>query len=99
MAKKKSSGEESINHYGAVRMNLTGSGFLRMRLLSLKEVRQDVLVPFTMLVATDVEPTRLSNFTQQRAQLEIKTTAINEIFQISKIVIFAKPVASSYPGS
>lgn len=102
MAKRKrssSAGEETVNHYGLVRMNVVGYGFLKMRLLSLKEVRQDVLVPFILNAVDDTEPTRLANFTQQRASLEIKTTAINETFTISKVVVFVKPVATSYPGS
>lgn len=90
--------EEIINHYGAVRMRVTGAGNLRMRLLSLSETRQFPLFPFTMLSTTDIQPTRLANFTQQRAQLKIGTNQIDEVFEISKIVIFVKPVASSYPN-
>lgn len=94
----KSSGEENINHYGLVRLRIAGSGNLRMRLLSLDEVRTQTLVPLVMADPTNIEPTRLCNFTEQRAQLEIKTTAINEVFHCSKIVVFIKPVATSYPG-
>lgn len=90
-------GEELINHFGLTRFRVTGSGNLRLRFLSLDEVYEDVLAVLPMSAATDVESTRLANFTQQRAQLEIKTTEINEYFQISKIVIFTKPVATSYP--
>lgn len=99
MAKKSTSGEESVNHYGGVRMRVTGSGNLKMRLLSLSETRESVLIPFVLAATTDIEPFRLANFTQQRAQLEIKTTVINETFEISKIIIFVKPVASSLPGN
>lgn len=93
-----SAGEGLINHYGLIRMRLRGSGNLLLRLLSLDEVRESVLVPLIMAASTDIEPTRLSNFNQQRAQLEIKTTVIDETFEISRIVIFSKPVATSYPG-
>jgi hypothetical protein len=96
---KQSSGEEVVNHYGAVRLRVAGSGNLKLRLLSLDEVRETILVPIVMADPNNIEPTRLSNFTQQRSQLEIKTTAINEIFHCSKVVIFIKPVATSYPGS
>lgn len=99
MAKRSISGEESVNHYGGVRMRVTGSGNLRMRLLSLSETRQNVLVPFNLNTTIDVEPFRLSNFTQQRAQLEFKMVAADEHFEISKIIIFVKPVASSLPGN
>jgi hypothetical protein len=50
-----------------------------------------------MQAATNKEPVVLSNFTDQRVQLELKTTELNEVFNISKIVIFAKPVATGYP--
>lgn len=87
-----------INHFGAVRLRVTGSGSLQMRLLSLDEVKTSTLVPLTMSTTTNREPVRLSNFNEQRAALEIKTTSIDEIFIISKIVIFTKPVAVEFPG-
>lgn len=96
---KSSSGEECVNHYGFIRLRVAGSGQLRPRLLSLDEVMETVLVPLTMADPVYIEPTRLSNFIQQRAQLELKTTAIDEVFHCSKIIIFAKQVATSYPGN
>lgn len=50
-----------------------------------------------MSALTNREPTVLANFIDQRAQLEGKTTLINETFNISKITIFVKPVATGYP--
>jgi hypothetical protein len=91
--------EETVNHYGLIRLRVAGSGQLRTRLLSLDEVEEDILYPLDMSDPTDIEPTRLSNMTQQRAQLEIKTTQMDETFHCSKIIIFAKPVATSYPGN
>lgn len=96
---KSSSGEGQINHYGLVRLRVNGSGNLMLRLLSKDEVRENVLVPLVMIDPTNIEPVRLSNFTEQRAALEIKTVEADEIFSISKIVIFSKPTATSYPGS
>ena len=92
-------GEGLIQHYGSVRLRVTGSASLKLRLISDDAIRENVLVPITLATATNIEPTRLSNFTQQSAQLEIETDAINEYFLISKIVIFTKPTATSYPGS
>lgn len=96
MAKTKAN-EEVINHYGAVRLRVKGSANLRLVLYSLDEIKQNALLAVPIQSKTDVEPTRLSNFTQQRAKLEIRTTEIDETFQISKIVVFVKPVAKSYP--
>lgn len=97
MAKKSSSGEEVINHFGAVRLRVNGSASLKLSLFSLDKTQQNILVPIPLQSLTNVEPNRLSNFTQQRAKLQIRTTEMNETFKISKIIIFTKPVAKSWP--
>ena len=98
MAKKSTSQDEGIiNHYGAVRLRVNGFGALQLTLFSLDEVQSNVLVPIPLQTATNVEPNRLSNFTQQRAKLLIQVSALNETFQISKIIVFIKPVAKSFP--
>ncbi len=89
--------EQTINHYGAVRLRVNGVGNLQLSLLSFDEVQSNVLVPIPLNGVVATEPNRLSNFTQQRAKLLIKTTNINETFQISKIIVFVKPVAKSWP--
>jgi hypothetical protein len=89
--------EQVINHYGAIRLRVNGSGNLQMSLFSFDEVQSVVLVPIPLNSTTAVEPNRLSNFTQQRAKLMIRTFNINETFQISKIIVFTKPVAQSFP--
>lgn len=88
----------TIQHYHGVRMRVTGSGSLLMTLHSLDEVDQSVLVPFTMAATTAREPTRLANFKTQRCSLELKTTEIDEVFRISKIIIFSKPVEGEFPS-
>lgn len=89
--KPKSYGEQE-HHVVAVRMRVNGSGSLRMRLMSLDDVRTQTLIPFTMATSTDIEPTRLANFQSQRIRLEFKTIDIDETFIIGRIIIFAKPV-------
>ncbi len=96
MAKKKIN-EEVVNHFGAIRLRVNGSANLQMTLYSLDEVESTVLIPLAIQAVTNIEPNRLSNFTQQRAKLQIKTTGLGEMFQISKILIFTKPVAKSFP--
>jgi len=92
------SGGESIVHITAIRLRVTGSGNLRARFISLDEIETQTLIPLVMTASSNVQPTRLANFQQQRAQLELKTTAINETFIINRIIIFAKPVFSEVPG-
>jgi len=89
--------EEVINHYGAVRLRIKGSASLKLKLFSLDEVKQTTLLPLTIQALTNIKPTRLSNFTQQQAKLELRTTEINEVLQCNKIIVFVKPVAKSYP--
>lgn len=93
-----SSGGENISHFTAVRLRVTGSGSLKMRLLSLDEVRTSTLVPFTLTAATNRQPTRNCNFVEQRAQLEVKTTEIDETFRINRIILFVKELYSDYPA-
>jgi len=99
MSKSTGNKEELVNHFGLIRMRLNGAGNLQLSLFSLNDVKSESLTSITMLAATNIEPTRLSNFTQQRAYLELKVTEINEYFLVSKIIVFIKPVANSYPGN
>jgi hypothetical protein len=84
-------------HFGSVRMRVTGSGVLRPTLQSLDEVNISTLPNVTMSATTNREPTVLSNFIDQRGQLKLETTAIDETFTVSKITIFIRPVATGYP--
>ena len=92
-----SGGEEVSNHYGAVRLRMRGDGNLRLTLKSLSEVKIKTLLSLVLQPKTYKEPNRITNFTQQRAKLEVRTTEIDENFEISKIIVFMKPVAKSYP--
>ena len=93
-----SSGEQ-ISHFAAIRIRVVGAGSLRMSVYSLDDVKSKTLVPFTMSATARIIPTRLVNFTEQRASFELKTTTIDEHFRINRIVIFQKEIFTSYPGS
>lgn len=95
---KISSDEEVVNHYGLVRLRAVGSGNLKLKLFSLDDVESSDRVSIALQARNNIEPTELFNFTQQKAKLQIATTEIDEYFVISKIIIFVKPVAKSYPG-
>jgi len=89
---------QAIHHFLGARFRVTGSGVLRTRFDSLDETRTNALPNLTMAATTDIEPLRVGNFTTQRAQLVITTTAINETFVISNISVFIKPVAVELPS-
>lgn len=85
-------------HFAGVRLRVEGAGNLQLRLISPSEVRQNVLVPLIMQSPTDETKIKLANFKAERTQLEFKTTEIDEIFSISRILIYYKPVSDGNPG-
>ncbi len=78
-------------------MRVVGSGNLDLQFRSMDDVNTQTLTPTVMSTATNREPTTLSNFRDQRGQLRFSVNAINEYFNISKIVIFIKPYQTGYP--
>jgi hypothetical protein len=92
----KSSGE-SIIHVNAVRIRVKGDGLLRMQMQSLDEVYTKDLVPLDLAETNNREPTQLTNFKQQRQRLYVKTTDFADYFDINRIIIFAKPMFTSFP--
>jgi hypothetical protein len=97
-ATSEGSSGENISHFHAVRVRVTGVGNLQMTLYSLDKARSQVLVPLVMAASSDVIPTRLANFTTQRASLELKTTEIDEVMRVNRIVVFSREIFTSYPG-
>ena len=88
---------ENISHFNAVRLRVVGNGVLRFTYYSLDDVESDVLAPLVMAPTTNIQPTVLSNFIQQRAMLEGKTIALDETFKINRIIVFARELFTSYP--
>lgn len=95
---EQSSGE-NISHFAAIRVRVNGLGDLKMAVYSLDNVRNKTLIPFKMALTSRIIPTRLVNFSEQRAFFELKTTKIDEKFRINRVIIFMKELYSSYPGS
>lgn len=89
---------ESISHFTAIRIRVNGTGNLQLRILSLDEIKIQTLVSLPMATLTNIIPTRLCNFVEQRAQFEGKTTEIDEVFKINRIIVFQKELYTSYPG-
>ena len=93
-----SSAGENITHFTAIRLRINGIGELQLSFHSLDEVYVQTLVPYTMQLLTNREPTRLANFMQQRAYVKGETNGIGEFMRINRIIIFAKETFSSFPG-
>jgi hypothetical protein len=89
---------ENISHFTGVRVRVNGTGNLKMKVYSLDDIRSQDMASLPMSTLTDIIPTRLCNFTTQRASFEFKTTEIDEFFKINRIIIYSKEIATSYPG-
>lgn len=90
---------DNIQHFSATRIRVNGLGNLNLAIYSLDDVRSKTLVPLTMSTTARIIPTRLINFVEQRASLELKTTVSGEFMKINRITIFMKEIFTSYPGS
>ena len=88
----------NISHFTAVRLRMNGFGNLLMTLYSADDIRSQTLVPLMLDTLTNIQPTRLANFNEQQAALELGTTEIYEYFRINRIIIFSKEIYTSYPG-
>jgi hypothetical protein len=95
---------ESINHFNGLRIRVIGNGDLQVNVYAISgnesspDVLVETLLPYTMTSATPKQPTLLANVRQQRASFEVKVTEFGEWFQVQRIVVFAKPLFSQYPG-
>jgi len=90
--------DESIIHFGGIRLRINGIGNLRATFYSLDRIRNHVLVPIPMEIITDREPTRLANFTTQRAVLRLETNAISEYMNVNRVIVYTKLMYTQFPG-
>jgi hypothetical protein len=102
MAKRGSVGD--IVHSAGVRYRTLGEGLLRTRMYNMGTPGDDEnaekykdLEPIALSRKTGRERTVIANFQDQAMQVQFRTIHIDEVFTISKIVNFVKPVAESYP--
>lgn len=91
---------DTVNHYGIIRMRVQGSGELKLTLMSLpdeSDIQEQFVCPSIVLPNQRKFPTVLSDYKSMGAQLEIRTTEIDEVFQIGMISIYSIPIATTYP--
>lgn len=93
----RNSGGENIQHFSHLRLRVNGQGNLLGNLISLDDVRSSPVPTTVMASSTNIEPTRLVNFVEQRARYELYTDEINEWFRINRIIIYLKDYGSEYP--
>lgn len=90
-------GGQFINHFGQVRIRTTGTGVLKSRLISLDDLQEIQLADTTMQSASAKYVNLHTNFEQQKARLELKTTELGDQFLVRQIIFYVKPVGTNYP--
>lgn len=88
---------EDILHFTAVKLRVSGQGKLNMELLGLDDVDSFELIPLTLESRPGKQPTTLANLITQRAKLKLSTNKMNDAVVINRIILYAKPIYSSYP--
>lgn len=88
---------ENILHFTGVTYRVTGSGTLRTTIKGLDGTTTQTLATYSMTSTPGREPTILANFNGQRALFRVEITAIDEKFNINRMVVFTKPLWSSFP--
>jgi hypothetical protein len=86
-----------IVHSVGVRYRVRGEGLLRTRMWNLDNVRMQHLNNINLDTPSSREKTIIANFQDQGIQIQFRTIHIDEIFNMSKLICFVKPVAESYP--
>jgi hypothetical protein len=93
-----------IVHSVGVRYRALGAGLLRTRMYNMGTPGDDEnaekwkdLDPIILSRKTGREKTVIANFQDQAMQVQFRCIHIDEVFTISKIINFVKPVAESYP--
>lgn len=87
----------NIVHSVGARYRVRGDGVLRTRMWDLDNTRYQDLNNIDLQTATPREKTIIVNFQDQGIQIQFRTIHIDEVFNMSKIICFVKPVAESYP--
>ena len=87
----------AIVHSVGARYRVRGDGTLRTRMWNLDQVRLQELDDINLATASAREKTIIANFQDQGIQIQFRTIHIDEIFTMTKIICFVKPVAESYP--
>lgn len=94
----KRSGGEFISHCASVRLRINGAGNIKTSLFDLgnnnfrsltSKAMNDNVTGRTITVG--------SNFKSEAIMVEIRTTEIDEVFTVNRIISYLKPTATSYP--
>jgi len=89
---------EHLTHCNSIKLRVTGTGNIKTALFDLGEIKFRYLADKAMNEnVTGKSITVLANLTSEMIQVEIRTTEIDEVFVLSKLIPYVKPSATGYP--
>lgn len=89
---------ESILHFGAIRLRVTGTGIVTSTLFNLDMTKSFTPNSFDLDNIDGSEPLVLANLNTQRAILRLETNHINAYFEVSRIILYQRPIWEDYPS-
>jgi len=97
MPKSKTVNSAHINHLGLVRGTFIGDGSLSVTAFSQNNKRFYESASVTLEEDTDKLIETLSNFQNQKIQVDFGLEEIDEWFSFGDVIVFVKPIYSGYP--
>lgn len=89
--------EENLIHIAGIRLRAVGAGTLRPKLFTMDSIRSVLLTTLTLASTNNKEQTVLANFKSHRIMLKLFTSAIDEKFDISRIILYIKTLWTQKP--
>ena len=89
---------ESILHFGALRFRITGTGQMTATVYNLDKTQSFTPNSIQMDGIDGSEPLILTNLNTQRAILRMETNTQGAYFEVSRIVLYQKPIWEDYPS-
>ena len=96
MARTHGSTSEAIQHFSHIRLRVTGAGTLKTEIRSLDDINIKPLKNLPLSPKTNIEPTLLTNFVEQRARFKFYTDG-GSWMRVNRIVVFIKDYGSEFP--
>ncbi len=90
--------EDNFNHYGGIRLRVSGSGNLFPTLLGLDSTVTQTLGTMSLSSNPGKELFGIAGLVTQRARLQLQTTAINAVMKINRLVVYIKALYTQSLG-
>lgn len=87
-----------INHFGWIKMRVTGSGTLNLTLYGEDFTNPTVAPAITMAASPGLEPDSLINFINEKMAVKFGVTSIDEYYRVNRLEVWAKELWISRAG-